>query len=89
MWNSDNLEEVRSSEIESHFNEIQYQVTRRRHLKKSKRIGTLRALVLQKIETPRNLRIKNRDCETHTTAKKQVERPRVFEGPFTTPGIVI
>ena len=46
-------------EIGSYFFEIQYRVTRRRHLKKSKRVGTLRALVLQKIETPRNLRIKN------------------------------
>ena len=61
MWNSDNLEEVRSSEIESHFNEIQYQVTRRRHFKNkqmNRDFGT-RALPLQKIETPRNLRIKN------------------------------
>ena len=48
------------SEIESCFNEIQYRVTRRRHLKQTnKRIGTSRLSVMQKIETPRHLRIKN------------------------------
>ena len=70
----DNLGDVEVyffSEIESCFNEIQYQLTRRhRFLKVNKRIETSRLLAFQKIETPKDVRIKKRDCETHITAEK-------------------
>ena len=54
------------SEIESCVIEIQYQVTRRRHFKKiqTNESGLRDPSTLQKIETPRHLRIK------HETARR-------------------
>ena len=43
------------SKIESCFNEIQYQATKRRHCKQTNR--DLETLSLAKVETPRQLRI--------------------------------
>ena len=52
----------------------QYQVTRRRHLKKQTNKWTRTLLYKQKIETPRHLCTKRRGCETYITAK--ITRPR-------------
>ena len=73
MWNSDNLEEFRSSEIETHFNEIQYQVTRRRHFKDkqtNRDFGTLSLAKNRDSEKPSN---KKRDFETREIRLKFCE----------------
>ena len=84
LWNSDNLGEVRIdfhvSEIESCFNEIQYQLTRRRHLKNkqvNREFGTLGLAKNRDSETPS---YKKRDCETDITTKKnETARPVKFD----------
>ena len=51
--------------------------------KKNRHLDILFAL--QKIETPRELREQNRDCETHITAKKRNARPVKFDEKFARP----
>ena len=73
LWNSDNLGEVRInffSEIESCINEIQYQVTKRRHLKNKQRNQDFETLSLAKIRDSETPSYKKRDCKMHITAKK-------------------
>ena len=56
------------SKIESCFNEIQYQATKRRHYKQTNRdLETLSLAKSRDSETPS---YKQRECETHITAIK-------------------
>ena len=68
-------------EIESCVTEIQYQVTRRRHFKKiqTKESGLRDPKTLEKIETPRHLRIKRRLRDAHNRLKNETARPVKFD----------